>query len=70
METLTGPIARIVVRYAAGALVTYGLATPEVATLISDDPEVNRLAVLVIGGAMAALAELAYSFAKRTGGAT
>lgn len=70
MSDLAAPLARVLLRYLSGALVTWGFAAPEDAALVLADPEVERLAVLVIGGAIAAVTEAAYAVARRTGGPT
>ncbi len=70
MDTLALPISRIILRYIAAALVTYGLATPEMAGLLAADAEVERLIVVVVGGLLGAITEAAYAVARKTGGPT
>ena len=59
-------IARIILRYASGALVAYGLIPQEVGAEIAMDPDV----ALVLGTAIGAATEGAYAWAKSKGGAT
>lgn len=63
---MIGPISRIVLRYLAGALVAYGIVSPEAGAELAVDPDL----LLVIGGILAAGAEAAYAFAKKSGGKT
>ena len=59
------PLARIILRYLAGAAVTYGSVAPDTAESLMD-PDVVLMLGLVIGAAV----EGAYAFAKRRGWAT
>jgi len=59
-------LARIVLRYAAGALVTYGLLAPDMAGQIATDPDL----ALVLGAAIGAGVEAAYAWVKARGGNT
>lgn len=63
-DILIGPIARNLARIAGGALVGAGLATPEMADLITAD------LAIVLGAGLVAIAEGVYSLAKRKGWAT
>ena len=56
-------IARILARYASGALVAYGLIPHEVGQEIAMDPDVALLLGAVIGG----VAECFYAFARARG---
>jgi hypothetical protein len=66
MTELVPVLARIGLRYLAGALVTYGILAPEDAVFITTDPEIVMLAGLALG----AVVEGAYAWARRHGGAT
>lgn len=58
---MIGPIARILARYIAGALVAYGLfSAPDAAAI---EPDLVTLLGAVIGAAV----EVAYAVAKRAG---
>ena len=61
-----GVIARILLRYGAGALVALGALSPEFADMIAMDPDL----ISIVGLGLAALVEGAYAFAKRKGWAT
>ena len=63
---MTGPLARIVLRYGVGALVTYGLMSSGTAFKIINDPDI----ALVIGGVLGIATEGFYWLAKRKGWAT
>ena len=63
---MTGPIARIILRYIAAALVTYGVMPHEIAQQIAVDPDL----IMVVGVALGALVEVGYALAKRRGWAT
>jgi len=63
---MIGPIARIILRYAAAALVTYGIVPIEVGAQIAVDPDLIALA----GLALAALVEVGYALARNRGWAT
>ena len=58
---MIGPLSRIIARYIAGALVTYGLFTPQDAAVINPD------LVFIIGMVLGGIVELAYTYAKRVG---
>ena len=59
-------LARIILRYASGALVTYGLIPHEVGAELAMDQEL----ALILGGVIGAATEGVYAFAKRKGWAT
>lgn len=54
---------RIIARYLAGALVTYGLIEPSQGASLALDPDF----AVVIGGGLGLAAEVAYGFARRLG---
>ena len=60
------PISRIILRYLAAALVTYGLVPVDVGAQIAMDPDL----IALLGLTLAALVELSYKLAKRRGWAT
>ena len=60
------PISRIILRYLAAALVTYGLVPVDVGAQIAMDPDL----IAMLGLTLAALVELIYNLAKRRGWAT
>lgn len=63
---MTAVIARILARYAAGALAAYGLVDAATGSALALDPDI----ALALGAALGALAEGAYAFARRFGWAT
>ena len=63
---MIGPISRIILRYLAAALVTYGLVPVDVGAQIAMDPDL----IALLGLTLAALVELVYNLAKRRGWAT
>lgn len=63
---LSPVLARIALRYAAGALVAYGLLAPEAGRQIAVDPDL----ALILGAAIGTLAEAAYARVKARGGRT
>lgn len=63
---MTAVAARILLRYAAGALVTAGLLDADLARQIGTDPDV----LVLIGGALGLAAETTYAVAKRLGWTT
>lgn len=60
---MTSVLARIIARYASGALVAYGLAAPETAEAIMFDPDV----ITGIGAGLAVASEGAYALAVKLG---
>ena len=58
---MIGPLSRIIARYIAGALVTYGFFTAQDAAVINPDLE------FIIGMVLGGIVELAYTYAKRVG---
>ena len=63
---MIGPISRIVLRYLAAALVTYGIVPVDVGAQIAMDPDL----IALLGLALATLVEIIYTLAKRRGWAT
>jgi len=63
---MIGPISRIILRYLAAALVTYGIVPVDVGAQIAMDPDL----IALLGLTLAALVELIYKLAKRRGWAT
>ena len=63
---MIGPISRIILRYLAAALVTYGIVPVDVGAQIAMDPDL----IAMLGLTLAALVELIYKLAKRRGWAT
>ena len=63
---MIGPISRIILRYLAAALVTYGIVPVDVGAQIAMDPDL----IALLGFTLAALVELSYKLAKRRGWAT
>lgn len=61
---MMAPLARIIARYLAGALVAYGLLAPQDAAALHPD------LVAAVGAGLAALVEAVYAVAKRKGWAT
>jgi len=58
---MIGPLSRIIARYIAGALVTYGFFTaPEAA-------QINPDLVLIVGAILGGAVEMAYTYARRSG---
>jgi len=63
---MIGPISRIILRYLAAALVTYGIVPVDVGAQIAMDPDL----IALLGLALAAAVEGVYTLAKRRGWAT
>ncbi|WP_108257901.1 hypothetical protein [Mangrovicoccus ximenensis] len=61
------PIARILLRYASGALVSAGAVSPQLGTGIAASENAAMIAAGLMGFAVT---ELGYLLAKRRGGAT
>ena len=66
MNELLPVLARIALRYLAGALVAFGIIAPEDAQIITMDPEI----VLLVGTVLGIVVEGAYAWARRHGGPT
>lgn len=67
---INGAIARILLRYAIAAITTYGLLTPEVGEMITNDPDIAMFAELGIGALSALTVEGYYIAAKYFGWST
>lgn len=63
---MTAIIARIALRYAAGALVAAGYMDADLGSQIGADPDI----LMLVGGALGVGVELAFAFAKKRGWAT
>ena len=63
---MIGPISRILLRYVAAALVTYGMIPPEVGAEVAVDPDLLLILGLVLGAGVEAF----YTIAKRLKWAT
>ena len=63
---MTGPLTRILLRYGAGALVAWGVLSPDLGGALAVDPDVLALAGIAVGFAV----EGYYWLAKRQGWAT
>jgi len=61
--TMTGPIARIMLRYGSGAMLSIGLIDPDMAEQISGDSDL----VVVLSLCVGVVIELAYTRAKLKG---
>ncbi|MBT9386546.1 hypothetical protein KM176_21985 [Pseudooceanicola sp. CBS1P-1] len=59
-------LARILLRYLAGAMVSYGLLAPEVGSSLAQDPDL----IVLAGAVLASATEGLYAFARRAGWAT
>lgn len=59
-------IARIIARYVSGALVSYGLLSPDAADLIFMDPDV----LIAIGAGLGILTEAVYAVGRKRGWVT
>lgn len=60
---MTGAIARIIMRYLAGALVAYGYLTPDIGHTMANDPDL----VMFVGMGLGLAVEGLYVMAKRFG---
>ena len=63
---MIGPISRIILRYLAAALVTYGIVPVDVGAQIAMDPDL----IALLGLTLVTLVEIIYTMAKRRGWAT
>lgn len=64
---MLGPVARILLRYAAGALVALGFMTADLGHFVADDPDVVAIVQWVLAGVATVAAEGGYWLAKRLG---
>ena len=60
------PVARIIARYIAGAMVAYGIVDQDTAQSIYTDPDM----LILIGAGLAGVVEVVYGLAKRRGWST
>jgi hypothetical protein len=60
---MTGPIARILLRYGAMALIMHGFMSEDVGNSIAADPDIQML----LGGGLAAITEGFYVLAHKLG---
>jgi hypothetical protein len=67
MTVLTGPVARIILRYLSGALVAIGLLLPGDAIDINADPEIISAVAMLVGAVVGIAVETVYALAKRMG---
>ncbi|MER9079970.1 hypothetical protein [Mesorhizobium sp. M0895] len=67
---MTGVIIRILLRYAAGALVAKGLLAPEDGASLAIDPDVTQLLQVGAGFAISAATEGWYWIARKFGWST
>lgn len=63
---MTAIVARIALRYAAGALVAAGYMDADLGNQIGADPDL----LIIVGGALGVCVEVAFAFAKKRGWAT
>lgn len=71
---MTAVLVRIILRWLAGALVTYGVLTTDLADIVASDPDIAAAleqGLVVLAGILAGvLAEAWYWLARRYGWAT
>lgn len=67
---MVSTLARIALRYAAGALVMKGLVDNSTGQQIATDPDVLRAVEIGLGVGLAAVSEVWYSLAKKLGWTT
>lgn len=67
---MTAVLARIILRYLAGALVAKGLMSIDDVSTALTDPDVTALTEMAIGAGLAVATETAYALAKRLGWST
>jgi len=65
---MSGPIARILLRYIAGALVAKGLLDPDSAAFFNTDPDLIELVTAAVGVLMGLGTEFFYRLARKMGG--
>ena len=64
---MTAVVTRILLRYAAGALVAKGLLAPDLGNQIAVDPDVISAVEIGVGAALMAVSEGWYYLARRFG---
>ena len=62
---MKGPLARILLRYGAAALVTSGILAPGLGDHLASDPDVMQVAQIAVGGVIVVAVEVYYWFARR-----
>lgn len=62
-----GVIARIILRYIAGALIAKGFLDPDLGNTIAVDPEIEMGLQVGLGLVIGAVTEFAYGLARRFG---
>lgn len=66
----TAPIARIILRYGSGVLVTVGVLNPDLGGQIAADQDILQILQIGIGSAAGVATEVWYHFARKWGRAT
>lgn len=64
---MANPIARIILRYLSGFLVSYGLLSPDMGSEFAVDPDLINVLVIALGAIAGAATEFYYWLAKRYG---
>lgn len=64
---MTSVIARIILRYLAGALIAKGFLSPDLGNTIVADPEIETMIQVGLGLVIGGATELFYFFARRFG---
>lgn len=70
MMNITSPVARIILRYVAAALLTKGFLDTDTAALLAGDPDLIHMLEIGLGAALTWLTERAYVKARAEGGPT
>lgn len=63
---MLGPVSRILLRYVAAALVAHGWLTPDDASMLAMDPDLQ----MMVGAGIGAAVEAWFALAKKYGWAT
>ena len=63
-------VTRILLRYLSGALVAWGLVSPETGAVIVADADLQAVLLIGVGGLLGAATEALYARARRSGGPT
>lgn len=64
---INGAIARIIVRYGAGALAMYGIMSHEWADMLAGDTDVTMFVEIGVAAAASFTTEAVYAYAKKKG---
>ena len=64
---MSGPLARILIRYVSAFLIAKGFFDGETVRLLSEDPELAAILEIAIGAALGAASEAFYFIAKKYG---